>query len=65
MEKIHAWRPNGAAQSRSQIRCSRGGAAIAEEAAEKATKVAEEAAEMAAEEAAEQAQSISENFSKS
>lgn len=58
MEKIHAWRPNGAAQSRSQIRCSRGGGAIAEE----ATKVA---AEVAAEEAAEQAQSISENFSKS
>lgn len=58
MEKIHAWRPNGVAQSRSQIRCSRGGAAIAEE----ATKVA---AEVAAEEAAEQAQSISENFSKS
>lgn len=61
MEKIHAWRPNGAAQSRSQIRCSRGGAAIAVEAAEKATKVAEEAAEVGAE----QAQSISENFSKS
>lgn len=54
MEKIHAWRPNGAAQSRSQIRYSREGAAIAEE----TTKVA-------AEEAAEQAQSISENFSKS
>lgn len=62
MEKIHAWRPNGAAQSRSQIRCSRGGAAIAEE----ATKVAAEvAAEVAAAQAAEQAQSISENFSKS
>lgn len=58
MEKIHAWRPNGAAQSRSQIRCSRGGAAIAEE----PTKVA---AEVAAVVAAEQAQSISENFSKS
>lgn len=62
MEKIHAWRPNGAAQSRSQIRCSREGAAIAEA----ATKVAAEVAtKVAAEEAAEQAQSISENFSKS
>lgn len=48
MEKIHAWRPNGAAQSRSQIQRSRAGGAMAEE----ATKVAaEEAAKVAAEQA--------------